>query len=107
MGTYDIGNAYTPDVKVSYADLCRELMDEYEKATGKEAQALETYRAKIKNHQKSGLLDKLNRLLGYDIEEAVCTEEEKFALLKLLKELYYIEKSGSPKFKKWEEDLRI
>lgn len=107
MGTYDIGNAYTPDVKVSYADLCRELMDEYEKATGKDVQALETYRAKIKNHQKSGLLDKLNRLLGYDIEEAVCTEEEKFALLKLLKELYYIEKSGSPKFKKWEEDLRI
>jgi hypothetical protein len=46
-------------------------------------------------------------LLGYDIEENN-SDKEKHALFKLLKLLYYIEKSGEPKYKAaYEEDLRI
>lgn len=108
MGNYDIGSQYSKEKKLTYSSLCRELMEEYSAATGKVSLGEETYREKIKNVQKSGLINKLNGLLGYDVEEnAKDNARERYDLLKLLKVLYYIEKSGEPKYKDYEDDLRI
>lgn len=107
MGYYDIGVKYTVGKPLTYTSLCKEIMDEYENATGCTPPGEETIRDKFKNAQESGLINKLNKLFGYNIEENI-SDNEKHKLFKLLKLLYYIEKSGEPKYKAaYEEDLRI
>ena len=107
MGYYDIGEKYEEGKPLTYTSLCKEIMDEYENATGCTPPGEETIRDKFKNAQESGLVNKLNKLLGYNIEENI-SDNEKYKLFKLLKLLYYIEKSGEPKYKAaYEEDLRI
>lgn len=108
MGYYDIGVKYDKTKKLSYTSLCHELMDEYEKSTGKSPLGEDTYKSKLKNSQKSGLINKLNTLLGLDVEEkANANDKEKHDLLKILKVLFYIEKNGSPKYKKYDSNIRI
>lgn len=107
MGYYDIGVEYKEGKNMTYISLCKEIMDEYESATGSIAPGEETIRDKFKNAQESGLINKLNKLLGYDVEENI-SDKERHDLFKLLKLLYYIEKSGEPKYKAgYAEDLRI
>lgn len=108
MGYYDIGMKYDKTKKISYISLCHELMDEYEKSTGKIPLGEESYRDKLKNAQESGLINKLSKLLGLDVEEkANVNDKEKHDLLKILKVLFYIEKSGSPKYKKYDANIRV
>ena len=106
MGKYDIGAELTPECRLSLNDLIVELDEEldlyYDRAS---------YKVKFKNSDKSGLIDKLNRILQFDIEKQA--EESliaKFEMLKLLKVLFLIEKTGEPKcLKKYSPnaDLRI
>lgn len=107
MGYYDIGSKFEEGKHLTYISLCKEIMYEYEHATGRTAPGEETIRDKFKNAQESGLINKLNKLLGYGIEENI-SDNERHKLFKMLKLLYYIEKSGEPKYKAaYEEDLRI
>mgnify|MGYP000401887699 FL=1 len=99
MALYDIESEYKK-VKFTYTSLCQELMDEYEVRTGEDAPGEEYFRDKIKNSKHSGIINKLNNLLGTDVEEMVVateSDEERFKLLKLIKLLYYIEKDGTAK----------
>lgn len=108
MGYYDIGAKYDKTKKVSFTSLCHELMDEYENLTERIPLGEETYRDKLKNSQGSGLINKLSKLLGFDVEEkANVNDKEKYDLLKILKVLFYIEKNGSPKYNKYDADIRI
>lgn len=95
MGTFDIGAGMEEGQALTIAGLCQELMDEYEEQNpGKDAPALETIRNKFKNHDRSGLIDKLKDNLGFRVEEiAECSPQAKYEELKLLKSLYYIEKA--------------
>lgn len=64
MGKYDIDSELTPECRLSLNDLVEELDDElnlYEN--------IDTYKDKFKNYYKSGLIDKLNKLLRFDIEK--------------------------------------
>lgn len=101
MGKYDIGVEYSREFKLSIADLCKELMDEFEAKNPEEiAFGEETLRDKFKNHDKSGLIDKLDSCIGFKIEAFFETDpNNKFAALKILKLLYYIEKSGDSKIR--------
>ncbi len=93
MGKYDIDSELTPECRLSLNDLVEELDDElnlYEN--------IDTYKDKFKNYYKSGLIDKLNKLLRFDIEKlGKKSDKEKFDMLKLLKVLFLIEKFGIPK----------
>lgn len=87
MALYDIESEYKK-VKFTYTSLCQELMDEYEVRTGEDAPGEEYFRDKIKNSKHSGIINKLNNLLGTDVEEMVVateSDEERFKLLKLIK----------------------
>lgn len=101
MGKYDIGAEYIGESKLSIADLCEELMDEFEeKNPEKIAPGEETLRDKFKNHDKSGLIDKLDSCIGYNIEIFFKSNPyEKLSALKILKLLYYIEKDGDSKIR--------
>ena len=115
MGKYDIGSKLTNECKLTIYDLAQEIADE----TEKEIEALEkktikkkTDEEKIKESPKpdgivqalkdskgSGLVNKLNTRLHFDVEKvAASSDEEKFQMLKLLKKLYWIEKYDTPKF---------
>lgn len=99
MALYDIESEYKKG-KFTYSSLCQELMAEYEVRTGDVAPGEEYFRDKIKNSKNSGIINKLNKLLGTDVEEMVVateSDEERFKLLKLIKLLYYIEKDGTAK----------
>ena len=71
MGYYDIGEKYEEGKPLTYISLCKEIMDEYENATGCTPPGEETIRDKFKNAQESGLINKLNKLLGYNIKENI------------------------------------
>lgn len=63
----------------------------------------EYFREKIKSSDKSGLMNKLNDNLHFDIEAMMeRSNQDKFDGLKVLKMLYYIEKDGNPKKSKSE-----
>ena len=91
MAMYDIDSNYKCE-KHTYASVCQELMYEYEIKTGEVAPSEEYFRYKIKNAKNNGIINKLNRLLGTDIEKLVSQapepEVERFNLLKLVKIIY-------------------
>lgn len=111
MAMYDIDSNYKCE-KHTYASLCQELMYEYEIKTGEVAPSEEYFRYKIKNAKNNGIINKLNRLLGTDIEKLVSQapepEVERFNLLKLVKLIYYIEKDGNAKnTQKQDDNVRV
>lgn len=116
MGKYDIGAKLTNECKLTIYDLAQEIADEAEKEI---VDALEkkTIKKKIdeqsvkkwpqsdrivqalKDSKGSGLVNKLNTHLHFNVEKvAASSDEEKFQMLKLLKKLYWIEKYDTPKF---------
>jgi len=108
MGKYDIGAVLSEDCKLTYVDLVVELIKEYPINDCDEGQKDEyptpdqilLYRSKLKNSNESGLIDKLKRCLDYDVEKiARKSSQEQFAMFKLLKLLFSIEKDGEPKYK--------
>ena len=99
MAKYDMNSTFSDSYKLTLSELCHELMDEYEAETGNEPKGEETYRNKFKNHDRSGILDKLKDKLQLDLEKIAINDRERFNMLKILKQLYYIEKSGEPKNK--------
>lgn len=93
MGKYDIHAKYPTEGRLSLNDLLNELEKEY-----KLYDDLLIYRDKFKNNDGSGIIDKLKSLLNFDIEAmAKESDNSKFEELKLLKELFIIEKYGKPK----------
>jgi len=59
----------------------------------------ELLRNKFKNSDRSGIVDKLKSKFQFDLEKiAEADRKEKYDMLRLLKILYYIEKSGYPKY---------
>lgn len=100
MAKYDMNAKYSGG-RLTYVSLCKELMDEFERKTGKAAPGEEYFRDKIKNTKHSGVINKLTDLLGTDIEDlvekSIDPEKERFNLLKLIKLIYYVEKDGSAK----------
>ena len=86
---------YKSIYKLTYSELCKEIMDEHEEKYANDAPDEDSLRHKFKNHDKSGIVDKLNSHLNFDIEKIMKTsKKECFEGLKLLKMLYYIEKKG-------------
>lgn len=118
MSKYDIESRYRESYPVTLIDLCREIQAEEEASdvnTEKYSESAEHskyeadyLRNKFKNSDKSGLIDKLKYKLGFDIEKIAGEDKaQKYDMLRLLKILYYIEKSGSPKNKNDINDTRI
>ncbi|SFS08742.1 hypothetical protein [Anaeromicropila populeti] len=102
MGKYDIGKKQSRSCQLTFIELCKELVNEYEEKYPNDDKwrSPETLWKLFKNDDESGLIDKLKRCLHFDIEAiAEKSNAEKFDELKLLKLLYYIEKSGEPKYK--------
>ena len=106
MGKYDIGAELTPECRLSLDDLVDELDKELELYDD-----LQTYKDKFHNNDKSGLIDKLKKILYFDIDNINKeSDKEKFDMLKLLKALFYIEKYGVAKCdskNRVDEDIRI
>ena len=95
MSKYDIGLKYNSIYKLTYSELCEEIMDEHEEKYANDTPDEDSLRHKFKNHDKSGIVDKLNSHLNFDIEKIMkISKKEYFEGLKLLKMLYYIEKEG-------------
>lgn len=109
MGKYNIGQKYDGSYNLTISSLCHELMDEYEDSTNEVPKEESTYRHKMENSRKNGLIDKLKEDLNFDIKAiAEQSSIEKFDMLKILKLLYYIEKDGSPKYKSnFEKNIKV
>ena len=90
MGKYDIDASLTSNCKLSLYDLIEEIDNEFYNNIFKSREAIVW---KLKNQQQSGLINKLLNQLHFDIETiAKKSDQAKFEMLKLLKELYIIEK---------------
>lgn len=90
MGKYDIDASLTSNCKLSLYDLIEEIDKEFYNNNIKSREAIVW---KLKNQQQSGLINKLLNQLHFDIETiAKKSDQAKFEMLKLLKELYIIEK---------------
>lgn len=97
---FGIHENYDGVTKLSIAALCKELLEEYINKNPNDTNppGEEYFREKIKSNDRSGLINKLNDNLGFDIEMMMeQSDQDKFDGLKLLKLLYYIEKDGLPK----------
>lgn len=97
---FGIYENYDGVTRLSIAALCRELLEEYIIKNPDDANppGEEYFREKIKSSDRSGLINKLNDNLGFNIETMMeQSHQDKFDGLKLLKLLYYIEKDGIPK----------
>ena len=92
MSKYNLGQSENVACKLTITDLCNEIADENE---GLVANSLDTLRDKFKNHDKSGIINKLEIILDFRIEEF----DDKYDQLKLLKYLYYLEKNSESKHK--------
>ena len=94
MGKFDINAQLTNESKLTKYDLCKDIHNEIDSSY-----SFNDIMFKLKSPQGSGLIDKLKKHLNFDIEkmEKVSTTE-KFDTLKLLKELFSIEKDGLPKY---------
>lgn len=66
MTFYNMGQKYEKSIGVNNVDLCLELMSEESFADNITE---EYFRDKIHNHDKSGIVDKLEKKLGYRINE--------------------------------------
>lgn len=92
MGKYDIGEKLKSDCKLTVYDLAEEIANELRLDDTKSIEM-------DLGFSKSGLLKKLKDKLNFDAREiAKISEEEQFKMCKLLKELYFIEKYGHPKY---------
>ena len=97
---FGICENYDGVTRLSIAALCRELLEEYinRNPNNTNPPGEEYFREKIKSSDRSGLINKLNDNLGFDIEAMMeQSDQDKFDALKLLKLLYYIEKDGLSK----------
>lgn len=103
MRKYDIKAEFPDKGNLSLYDLLTEIDKEYDLYND-----INIYRDKFKNSDKSGIIDKLNNLLHFDIE-AMANESHiaTFEALKLLKELFVIEKYGLPKKMWFKKNIRI
>ena len=100
MCIFDMGRKFSDEYKLTIAALCKELEKEDEKRQGNDITGKvlseEDYRKKLKNPQKSGIVDKLLSHIDFDIEAiAEKSPQEKFAELRVLKLLYRVEKDSS------------
>lgn len=100
MCIFDMGSKFSDEYKLTIAALCKELEKEDEKRQGNDITGKvlseEDYRKKLKNPQKSGIVDKLLSHIDFDIEAiAEKSPQEKFAELRVLKLLYRVEKDSS------------
>ena len=100
MGKYDINAKFNDDCKLTIADLCNDILNDVDTSEDKKLQGKETLRAKFKNFDRSGILDKLKDNLDFDMESiAKNSKLERYNMFKILKLIYYIEKDGYPKYK--------
>lgn len=86
MSKYNLGQNESAKCALTIADLCKEIAEENPDL---EHYSLDTLRDRFKNHDKSGIIDKLEIKLGFRIEEF-----DKYGQLKLLKYLFQLEKSS-------------
>ena len=94
MGKYDIDAQLINESELTLKDLSKELYNESDTAF-----SCTDISFKLKNKQGSGLINKLKKHLDFDIESmAEVSDSERFDALKLLKELFFIEKDGLPKY---------
>lgn len=92
MGIYDWNNEYKPKVDHTIAKLCRELIKE---SSDFSAYSVENMRKKLFNGAKTGLGDRLEKHLFYDIRKnADIYPKDKFEMFQLLKVLFFIENEG-------------
>ncbi|SFW32673.1 hypothetical protein [Ruminococcus flavefaciens] len=98
MGKYDIGAKLTNECKLTIKDLAEEIADEIDKEIANEESVKKLpfpdgVVQALKDSKGSGLVNKLNTRIHFDVEKiASSSKDEKFQMLKLLKELYWIEK---------------
>jgi len=92
VSRYNLGQNESVNCALTIAELCNEIADENEDLV---SNSQDTLRDKFKNHDKSGIIDKLGIILGFRIEEF----DDKYDQLKLLKYLYCLEKNGLSKNK--------
>ena len=108
MGKYDIGTEFDENIKISLADLCDEILselypidkpDSQEKSIKEADESIVTKEGinrQFGNSHRTGLLDKLQDKLGFDMRKiAGKSKRELFDMYKILKLLYCIEKSKS------------
>lgn len=94
MGKFDIDAQQINESKLTLNELSKEIYDESDTPF-----SCAEIMFKLKNKQGSGLINKLKKHLNFDIEGmAEVSISERFNALKLLKELFFIEKDGSPKY---------
>lgn len=93
MGKFDIDKTYEQGYTPRMNDLCKEISSELEPDTY--SITIEELRHKFKNSDKSGLIDKLKKLLSYDIEKNAGKDlRQKFAMMQILKLIYMLDKKG-------------
>ncbi len=93
MGRFDIDKTYEQGYNPRTIDLYQDILSELEPITSS-ITANELHH-KFKSSDKSGLIDKLKKLLSYDIEKnAGKDNEQKFAMMQFLKLLYMLDKKG-------------
>lgn len=115
MGKYDLSSVYDEKTTYTLYDLSAEITNElnekkYSKKKTEETDnilnitEIEAGDKEVVEHNKllriishdghgSGMLDKLNKLFGFDLEEATSSSKrEHFEMLRLLKLMFYIEK---------------
>ncbi len=114
MGKYDLSSVYDENATYTLYDLVAEITKECDKKrfakkeneendnTLNYSETKEGYKEVVDNsilhkigHERhgSGILDKLNKLFGFDLEKATASsKKERFEMLRLLKLMFYIEK---------------
>lgn len=94
MGIFDIDAHLIDESELTLNNLSKEIYDESYIPF-----SCDEIMFKLKNRQGSGLINKLKKHLDFDIENmAEVSTSERFDALKLLKELFFIEKDGLPKY---------
>ncbi|SDE92032.1 hypothetical protein SAMN04488542_103213 [Fontibacillus panacisegetis] len=94
MPKYNLGQNEKTKCLLTMNELCQEIADENE-TENMESNSVEAIRNKFKNSDQSGIINKLEKLLYFHIEEFT----DKYSRLKFLKYLYNIEKRGISKSK--------
>ena len=96
MGIFDLNGSYNKNIKYTFNDMCIEVMNELLQIKNIDRDLVpdeESIRDKFKHDDGTGIINKLNDLLHFDIE-AIAKENDKefFDMLKLLKYLFNLEK---------------
>lgn len=107
MRKFDIDSKYS-DNCISWHSLYMELASEFEESHPGEVIDEDTIRDKFRNSDGSGLVNKLKSVLNFDIcGIAGDDRSERFDMFRILKLLFYIEKSGDPKKKAVSNNYRV